>query len=86
MPGFPRPFGTEDPDEETFDEYDEFRPDHLPEPGPFLDGGDVLTGEDHAEFHRLTRDIFEERVVGHHAPLRQRRVVGYRTAVSTKHL
>jgi hypothetical protein len=63
VPGFPRPFSTEDADEETFDEYDEFRPDHLPESGPFLDGADVLTGEDHAEFHRLTRDIFEERGV-----------------------
>jgi hypothetical protein len=63
MPGFPRPFSTDDADESTFDEYDEFRPDHLPEPGPFLDEADVLTGEDHAEFHRLTRDIFEERGV-----------------------
>jgi hypothetical protein len=63
MPGFPRPFASEDGDGETFDEYDEFRPDHLPEPGPLLDGADVLVGDDHAAFHRLTRDIFEERGV-----------------------
>ncbi|MFC4450908.1 hypothetical protein [Halorussus aquaticus] len=63
MPGFPRPFATEDADDETFDEYDEFRPDHLPEPGPFLDGTDVLTGDEHCSFHRLTREIFEERGV-----------------------
>jgi hypothetical protein len=63
MPGFPRPFSTDDAGEETFDEYDEFRLGHLPEPGPFLRGTDVLTGEDHADFHRLTRDIFEERGV-----------------------
>lgn len=63
MPGFPRPFASEDAADGTFDEYDEFRPDHLPEPGPFLDGADVLTGEDHVAFHRLTREIFEERGV-----------------------
>ena len=63
MPGFPRPFSTDDADDSTFDDYDEFRPDHLPDPGPFLDETDVLTGDDHAEFHRRTRDIFEERGV-----------------------
>ncbi|UPV75356.1 hypothetical protein M0R89_04640 [Halorussus limi] len=63
MPGIPRPFAGDDADEETFDEYDEFRPDHLPDPGQFLRGADVLTGEEHCAFHRLTRDIFEERGV-----------------------
>ncbi|WP_435181141.1 hypothetical protein [Halorussus sp. AFM4] len=63
MSGFPRPFATGDGDDETFDAYDEFRPDHLPEPGPFLAGADVLTGDDHCAFHRITRDIFEERGV-----------------------
>ncbi|WP_240147543.1 MULTISPECIES: hypothetical protein [Halorussus] len=63
MSGFPRPFATEDGDDETFDAYDAFRPDHLPEPGPFLAGADVLTGDDHCAFHRLTRDVFEERGV-----------------------
>jgi hypothetical protein len=63
MPGIPRPFASDDADGETFDEYDEFRPDHLPEPGPFLRGTDVLTGEEHCAFHRLTREIFEERGV-----------------------
>lgn len=63
MPGFPRPFASEDADEDTFDEYDEFVPDHLPEPGPFLDGADLLEGDDHVAFHRVTREIFEERGV-----------------------
>ncbi|WP_276302102.1 hypothetical protein [Halorussus lipolyticus] len=63
MPGFPRPFSTDDADDETFDDYDEFRPDHLPDPGPFLAEADVLTGDDHADFHQRTRDIFEERGV-----------------------
>jgi len=63
MPSIPRPFASDDADDETFDEYDEFRPDHLPVPGPALQGADVLTGEEHCAFHRLTRDIFEERGV-----------------------
>jgi hypothetical protein len=63
MPSIPRPFASDDADDETFDEYDEFRPDHLPIPGPALQGADVLTGEKHCAFHRLTRDIFEERGV-----------------------
>ncbi|WP_440009530.1 hypothetical protein [Halomicrococcus sp. SG-WS-1] len=63
MPGFPRPFASEDASDETFDDYDEFVPRHLPEPGPFLEGTDVLTGDDHVDFHRLTREIFEERGV-----------------------
>jgi len=46
-----------------FDDYDGFVPDHLPGIGPFLDGHDLLTGRDHAAFHRLTRDLFEERTV-----------------------
>ena len=61
MPGLPSPFGSEDDD--LFDGYDEFVPDDLPTPGEFLDGHDVLTGADHAAFHRLTRECFEERGV-----------------------
>jgi len=56
----PRPWSSGDAD---FDGYDAFDPAHLPRPGPFLDGHDVLTGRDHAAFHRLTRDRFEERTV-----------------------
>lgn len=63
MPGFPRPFASEDADEETFDEYDGFAPENLPDPGPFLSDADVLTGEAHLDFHRTTREIFEERGV-----------------------
>mgnify|MGYP006287937291 CR=1 FL=1 len=63
MAGFLRPFASEDTGDELFDDYDEFVPGHLPEPGPFLDGADVLSGDDHVAFHRLTRDVFEERGV-----------------------
>ena len=49
--------------EEGFDEYGEFVPDNLPEPGAFLDGHDDLTGEAHVSFHETARDVFEERGV-----------------------
>jgi len=61
MPRFPSPLGGDD--ESPFDSYDEFVPDDVPLSGPFLDGHDVLAGADHAAFHRLTRDLFEERTV-----------------------
>lgn len=51
------------PTDDLFDPYDAYVPDHLPDPGEYLDGHDVLTGRDHAVFHRLTRDLFEERAV-----------------------
>ncbi|MFC7020557.1 MULTISPECIES: hypothetical protein [Haloarcula] len=46
-----------------FDGYDSFDQAHLPAPGSFLEGHDVLTGRTHAAFHRLTRTLFEERGV-----------------------
>jgi len=46
-----------------FDSYDEFVPDHIPDPGPFLAGHDVMTGREHAAFHRFVRRLFEERGV-----------------------
>lgn len=46
-----------------FDAYDEFVPEHLPEPGPFLADHEALTGRDHAAVHRLARALFEERGV-----------------------
>lgn len=55
-------FGSDD-DKEIFDDYDEFVPEHIPEPGGFLNGHDVLEGEEHVEFHRTTHDMFEERKV-----------------------
>ena len=61
MPGFSTPFSGDDG--ETFDEYDEFVPDNLPEPGSFLDGHDVLDDDAHLTFHDLTRELFEERGV-----------------------
>jgi hypothetical protein len=56
----PSPFGT---DEADFDDYDEFVPAHLPEPGPFLADADVLTGDAHVSVHQRTRDLFAERSV-----------------------
>ena len=61
MAGFPSPFGGSD--ESTFDSEDEFVPEHLPEPGPFLDAHDVLTGDRHVAFHDVTETVFEERTV-----------------------
>jgi hypothetical protein len=49
--------------EERIGETSTFVPEDLPEPGQFLDGHGVLTGEDHVSFHELTRDLFEERGV-----------------------
>jgi len=60
MPLVPRPWSS---DSDDFDDYDSFRPENLPAPGPFLDGHGVLTGRRHAAFHRLTRERFEERTV-----------------------
>lgn len=64
MSRFSSPFGDgRDGDGDIFDEYDEFVPEHVPEPGAFLDGHDVLAGDDHLAFHEITRDLFEERKV-----------------------
>lgn len=57
----PRPFSTDG--DETFDAYDEFAPESLPDPGPYLADHDVLTGSDHLAFHRLARSLFEARGV-----------------------
>lgn len=57
------PFGGGSDGQSGFDEYDEFVPEHLPEPGSFLAGHDLLTDEDHVAFHEVTREIFEERGV-----------------------
>jgi hypothetical protein len=56
-------FGNSDDDEEIFDGYDDFVPEHLPEPGTFLEGHEVLEGDEHVEFHKKTRDLFDERTV-----------------------
>jgi len=60
MAGIPNPFGGQDV---RFDGYDEFVPEHLPEPDAFLRGGTILAGRRHAAFHRVTRACFEERGV-----------------------
>ncbi len=46
-----------------FDAYDEFVPEHIPAPGPFLAGHEVLTGREHLTVHRLARSLFEDRGV-----------------------
>ncbi|SDQ53068.1 hypothetical protein [Natronobacterium texcoconense] len=46
-----------------FDDISEFVPEHLPDPGSFLEGHEILVDEDHVDFHELTRDLFEERGV-----------------------
>lgn len=61
MPSF-GPFGSSSKTG-GFDDYDDFNAETLPEPGPFLEAGEVLTGEDHVEAHLLARDLFEERGV-----------------------
>jgi hypothetical protein len=61
MASFPSPFS--DSDNDIFDEYDEFTPEYIPEPGPFLKDHDVLTGEQHVTLHKLTKEFFEERGV-----------------------
>lgn len=52
-------------DSGSFDSYEEFVPGNIPTPGDFLDadGFEVLEGDAHTEFHRTTRDLFEERKV-----------------------
>jgi len=57
------PFTRSSSGEPDFDEYDEFVPAHLPDPGPALAKRSVLEGEDHVEVHRMVRDVFEERGV-----------------------
>ncbi len=49
--------------EGSFDDPGTFVSDHVPEPGDFLEGHDVLEGEDHVAFHDITRELFEERGV-----------------------
>jgi hypothetical protein len=61
MPGFPSPFGGDDGS--LFEDYDAFVPDSNPTPDQFLEGHDVLEGREHVAFHRLTRELFEERKV-----------------------
>lgn len=60
MRGFPGIGGS---DAAGFDPEDAFVPEHLPEPGPFLDGHDVLVDDDHLAAHRVARECFEERGV-----------------------
>ncbi|WP_123535127.1 hypothetical protein [Halosimplex salinum] len=60
MVSVPSPFGGSD---DSFDAYDEFVPEHVPVPGEFLEGHDTLAGRRHLAFHRVSRELFEERAV-----------------------
>ena len=64
MSRFPSPFGSTGgaSDDVTADDTT-FDPAGVPEPGPFLDGHDVLTGDAHCTFHQLTHELFEIRGV-----------------------
>ena len=55
------PFAETDAD--RYDPPEDFVPAHLPAPGPFLAGHDVLEGADHVEVHRLAAECFETRGV-----------------------
>ena len=57
------PFSSPRTESDHFDDWVTFDPDVVPDPGSFLAGHDVLEGDDHVAFHRLTRDLFEERGV-----------------------
>ena len=50
-------------DESLFDPADAFTPEHLPEPGPFLAGHEILTDDAHVEFHQISNRVFERRGV-----------------------
>ncbi|MDF9746502.1 hypothetical protein [Natrinema salsiterrestre] len=50
-------------DGDSFDEPGSFVADHVPDPGAFLEGHDLLEGDEHVAFHDITRDLFEERGV-----------------------
>ncbi|MFD1525675.1 hypothetical protein [Halolamina salina] len=56
------PFGGGN-DDATFDEEGEFVPEHLPEPGGFLDGHNVLLADEHVAVHEIAHELFEERGV-----------------------
>lgn len=60
------PFASARPDADSsdlFDSWDAFVPEHIPEPGPALEGHDILEGADHVAFHDRSRALFEERGV-----------------------
>jgi len=61
MVSVPSPFGGGDDD--VFEPRDEFVPESVPQPGDFLADHDLLTGDCHLAFHRLSRALFEERAV-----------------------
>ncbi|WP_280587822.1 hypothetical protein [Halorubrum sp. Boch-26] len=46
--------------EPEFDDESDFVPEHVPEPGAFLTGHDVLAGEGHVVVHEHAADAFEE--------------------------
>ena len=63
MAGFPSPFGGGGEQSDTFADEETFGTEYIPEPGWFLEGHDVLTGEDHVTFHQVSKEVFEQRGV-----------------------
>lgn len=66
MTGIPSPLaGMRASGDSTVDfvRYDTFVSATVPDPGPFLEGQDVLNGTEHAAFHRLSKRLFEDRGV-----------------------
>lgn len=61
MVRFPSPFGADE--DGLFDPYDDFVPEHIPDPGEFLEGHRVLTDDEHVTVHALARELFQERKV-----------------------
>ncbi|GAB3027748.1 hypothetical protein GCM10025298_15320 [Natronobiforma cellulositropha] len=57
------PFARGDTGGDFLEERSEWNADLLPEPGPFLEGHDVLTDDAHVAFHDLTHELFERRGV-----------------------
>lgn len=56
-------FKSEPDVKQGFDGYDEFVPDHIPEPGPALSDHELLTSSEHVRVHKIGRDVFETRGV-----------------------
>lgn len=59
MFGLKKLFDRTDTEPVICDEYSEFKPANLPDPGPFLQNQIILTNDTHVKFHRITKQIFE---------------------------
>ena len=53
-------FGLGASDDDCFDGEDEFVPSNIPDPGPFIVGQSILTGDEHVTIHDHARDAFQK--------------------------